>query len=199
MKKQLKINIFSVSIGLFFIGLSLFMYEGIRSNITGYFAYQQSDLTPYIQVSLPKPEPSEIPNSLINISAVSFAQLKFFDKNDYQNPVFVQEGIKYEIVYNGNKISHLQISPDQQKIGFYEFFPDETGYERVALVIMNIDTKNFKEIKDKNDNFSNWEWRDTETVSIGINCGSSCHYTQVTSIDNGQIIAQYFKGQKFQF
>lgn len=199
MTKLKIINTKLICIGLILFILGLFINQEVQPYITSYFEYKHSNQTPYIQVSLPEPELTEIPNTLTDISDISFVQLKNFDKNDSQNPVFIQDGEKYEIVYNGNKISFIQLSPDQQKIGFYKFSPDKTGYDRVSFVIMDLNTRKFKEIKDKYDNFSNWEWRDNDTVDIGINCGSSCHYTQVTSIENGQIIAQYFKGQKFHF
>lgn len=197
-KGLMKFNIKSISIGLVLFGLSLFMYEGVQPYVMGYFAYQRSNATPFIKISYPDIQHEEqiYPT---DITQISFAQLKQFATNNYENPIFERAGSRQEIVYNRNKISHLQISPDQQRIGFYQFFLDKTGYERVSLIIMDFNKRNFNEIKDENDNFSNWKWRDNSTVDIGINCGSSCHYTQVTSIENGQIIAQYFKGRKFHF
>lgn len=195
LKKKLK----KVAAMLFLISLIIIVYHEFLLRNSGYYLTNRFNDPNYIQIIVPQPLPTDYPINTIEVNQIPFAQLKELATNNSEHPIFKKVATKYEIVYNGNQISHLQVSPDQQKVGFYKFFSDETGYERVALVIMDIDTKSFEEIKDENDNFSNWEWRDNEIVDIGINCGSGCHYTQVTSVKNGQIVAQYFKGKKFQF
>lgn len=126
----------------------------------------------------------------IDILNVPFIELKRLAINDYNNPQFQQNGVMYEILYRGKAITHLQLSPDQRNIGFYDH-QENTVFSNVSLIVMDTKEKNFKKIYEGSNKTSNWEWRDNGNVVVYFNCGSSCRYAYVYSIQDGNLIAEY--------
>lgn len=178
---------------IFLLILALFLYQEIQPYISSYTAYKKSDSTPFIQISLSKEEIQAVEKTYpIEVSMVSFEQLKQFAINDYNSPIFEQDGSRYEIVYNDKEISHLQLSTDQKKLGFYLHFPEgDTVFEKTVLVIMDIEKKNFKKISEGDLKVSNWKWKNNDQFIIYINCGTGCHLAHVYSVNDGRLIAEY--------
>lgn len=128
----------------------------------------------------------------IEISTVPFEQLIFFATNDYNYPVFKQDGHQYEIVYQDKKITHLQLSPDKSQIGFYiHLSQEEAAVNKTSLVIMDIKKRSFKEISEGGLKVSNWEWKNNNLFIIYINCGTGCHLAHVRSVNDGRLVAEY--------
>lgn len=176
---------------LLLVCLGFLLYNEVKPFVTSYFVYKRSNSTPFIQITYPETQSEKYIQS-VEISQIPLDQLKNFANNNYNSPTFEQDGDKYEIVYQGKEITHLQLSPDQKSIGFYVDTPKEnTVFGRVSLVIMDFEERNFREISEAERRVSNWEWRDNSSVAIHLDCGTSCHYVHVRSIKDSELIAEY--------
>lgn len=170
-----------------------FLYQQIKQFFLSYFIPKEPDRTFSIQQEVPvlATKQKELTYS-IEIADVSFEQLRLLATNDYNSPIFEKNGIKYEIFYQDNQITHLQLSPDQKKLGFYLHSPEEdTVFGKTSLVIMDIEKRNFKEISEGDLRVSNWEWKNNSQFIIYIDCGTGCHLAHLRSVTDGQFIASY--------
>ena len=193
----------SKKLGLICLSLIIvsFLYQVVGRYFPGYVTSGKSDDVSSIQInvheSVSKPEAVIYP---IEISTVPFEQLKIFATNDYNYPVFKLNGHQYEIVYQDKKITHLQLSPDERKIGFYIHAPqDEMELNKTSLVIMDIAKRNFREISEGELKVSNWEWENSNEFIIYINCGTGCHLAHVRSVKDGKLIAKYLDRQDWEY
>ncbi len=178
-----------------------FLYQVIKQYFPSYIASEKSETTSSVQISAPESETKqEAMVYPVEISTVLFEQLHFFATNDYNYPVFEQDGHQYEIVYQDKEITHLQLSPDKRKIGFYIHVPqDEVTLNKTSLVIMDIKKRSFKEISEGDLKVSNWEWKSNNEFIIYINCGTGCHLARVRSVTNGKLIAEYLDRQDSEY
>jgi len=170
-----------------------FLSHEIKPFFLSYFAYKESDPAPFILTKIIEPpaEPEEVIFP-IEISTVPFEQLKFFATNDYNFPVFEKDGAKYEILYQDKQITHMQLSPDKRKIGFYiHISQDEMLLNKTSLVIMDIEKRRFKDISEGDLRVSNWEWKNNNQFIIYINCGTGCHLAHIRSVNDGKLITEY--------
>ncbi len=185
----------STKFGLIFLSFIIifFIHQVIGQYFPSNVTSEKSNATSFIQISNPESETeSEAVVYPIEISMVPFEQLIFFATNDYNYPVFKQDGHQYEIVYQGKKITHLQLSPDKSHIGFYiHLSQEEADVNKTSLVIMNIKKRSFREISEGDLKVSNWEWKDNSEFIIYINCGTGCHLAHVRSLKDGKLIAEY--------
>ncbi|MBP7859414.1 hypothetical protein KA001_00415 [Patescibacteria group bacterium] len=177
--------------------LGLFLYQEIQPYFTGYLASKKAGAAPFTLVTIPKSEPKlEGAINPIEISQVPFEQLEYFATNDYNYPIFEKNGVKYEILYQEMRITHLQLSPNKRKIGFSAHSSqNEVVIKEPFLVIMDIAKRNFKEISEGDLKISNWEWKGNTQFIIYINCGTGCHLAHVRSVTTGKLISEYLDKQ----
>jgi hypothetical protein len=174
----------------------LFLYQGSKILYFDYVRSNQPEVSPFIQTSTPESETKQEIVHPIEISTVPFEQLVLFATNDYNFPIFEKDGSQYEIVYHDKKITHLQLSPDKRKIGFYIHVPqDEVILNKTSLVIMDTVKRNFNEISEGDLKVSNWAWKNNSQFIIYINCGTGCHLAHVRSLKDGKLIAVYLDRQ----
>lgn len=172
----------SLTMILFIIGYLVF-----GDSISKYSTNNQINSKDFIRITLPRAivQPKKVVHT-IEISQVEYARLEQFATNDYNPPIFNQNGISYEIVHQGSEISHIQLSPDKKRFGFYNHRINKIDNSiHATLVIMNVDTRFFKETDEGVLKVSNWEWRDQANFTIYINCGSSCHLAHDHSLYDG--------------
>lgn len=177
---------------LLLFALSFLLYQESKPFFSSFAPNKKSASISLAQITYPKPEKKEIPPISTDISQVSFDQLQSFANNDYNSPIFELNGDNYQITYQGEEISHLQLSPDKKRIGFYVYPSQENSQlSKVDLVLMNIRNKSFKEISEGDLKISNWEWKDNDQFTIYINCGTGCHLAHVHAVKDGRLIAEY--------
>lgn len=177
---------------LLLFAFSFFLYQEIKPFFSNLAVNKTSDSVPLTQMTYPESEKKEIKPTSVDISQVSIEQLLPFTNNDYNYPIFELNGARYQVTYEDKEVSHLQLSPDKRKIGFYIHVPqDEVALNKTSLVIMDVKKRNFKEMSEGDLKVSNWEWKNNSEFIIYINCGTGCHLAHVRSAINGKLIAEY--------
>lgn len=106
------------------------------------------------------------------------------------------DDIKREVVYKGYQISSIQMSPSQEKLGFF-YYPDGHSLGSVALVVFDTVTSTAKEIYRNSIRTSNYEWRDDGTIAVNYNCGTGCLYQYLIHADSGNILDEYLLRSPF--
>lgn len=93
------------------------------------------------------------------------------------------------VTYKGQRIDSLQYAPlstineDALLLGFYyDTQPNISGSD-VALVIMNTDTGEMKEVYHGGFKTSSWEWDGSERVIVYYGCGTACLYARKIDIN----------------
>ena len=173
-----------------------YLYQQIKPFFSSLAMNKTSDSIPFAQMIPQESEKKEISPTSIDISQISIEQLLPFANNDYNSPIFELNGVKYQITYKDEEISHLQLSPDKKIIGFYVYPSQEnSSLNEVDLVLMDMKKRTFKEMNEGDLKVSNWEWKNNNEFIIYINCGTGCHLAHVRSVKDGKLIAEYLDKQ----
>lgn len=105
----------------------------------------------------------------------------------------------------------LRISPDGQKIGYFldlNYFTDEEKNKEInfidydnytALVIMNKDGSDKKEIYRGDYHTSYWEWLDNNDVIVYHDCGTECMTGLIIDANTGKRKVELFYGVDYQW
>lgn len=107
---------------------------------------------------------------------------------------------------DGKPKTHLEMSPNGQKLGYFlelNSFIDKEKNKKIdsidydnytALIIMNTDASEKKEIYKGDYHTSYWEWLDNNEVAVYYNCGSECMIGFVIDVDTGTEEAKLLYG-----
>lgn len=125
----------------------------------------------------------------IEVEALSDSDLLKLSTRYYQE-YFTSDNLEREVVYNGNKISSMQISPSKKKLGFY-FSPNGDSLSDISLIVFDTTKKSLKEVYRNSIRTSNYEWQDDETLAVNYSCGTACMYRYIVSANNGKMLDEY--------
>lgn len=163
----------------------------IKNTVNNQYPSENLKSMPSILVVSHVTSPIKLLNT-IDISQVSFYDLTNLTTVDYEHPGYDCGDIHYKIQYQGRDILHPQLAPDNTNVGFYLAQIEDDG-NIVSLVVMNMETKDFKTVYIGNYKTSNWEWRDNENVIVYYNCGTGCHYAFVYTIKDSRLVDDYLE------
>lgn len=181
---------------LFLFAFSFLLYREIKPFFSSFAVNKTSDSILLTQVITQKSEKMEVKPVAVDIAQISIEQILPFANNDYNTPTFELNGINYQITYKDKEISHLQLSPDKKRLGFYVHYPQEGRIlDKATLAIMTIRERDFREISEGDLKVSNWEWKNNSEFIIYINCGTGCHLAHERSVTDGKLIAEYLDKQ----
>ena len=130
--------------------------------------------------------------------------IKFFTKD---NEIVRQDGSNLDnLTKDGYRKSHLKISSEKTKLGYFVNLnslnsPDkETDYENhTALMIIDVNGQNKKEIYRGSYHTSNWEWLNENEVVVYYGCGTECMVGFVTDTNSGQRKAELQYGVGYEW
>lgn len=130
--------------------------------------------------------------------------IRFFTKN---NEMIRQDGSNSDnLTSDGYRKSHLKIAPEKTKLGYFvdlnslNSSDKETDYEKhTALMIIDVNGQNKKEIYRGSYHTSNWEWLNENEVVVYYGCGTECMVGFVTDTDSGQRKAELQYGVGYEW
>jgi len=94
---------------LLLFAFCFFLYRGIKPFFSSFAATKTSDSISPTQITYQGAKRKEIQPTSIDVSQVSLDQLMPFANNDYNSPIFEQNGTTYQVDYKNKEISHLQL------------------------------------------------------------------------------------------
>lgn len=132
---------------------------------------------------------TQIPTSVFTNPALVNQALQ---ENMYGEVLLTSDNLIYQpIVYHNHKISDLILNPGKtDKIGFF-YYPNDNHVTDIALVVMDINSREVQEVYRNNIRTSRWEWKNTNEIIVYYNCGTACLYAYVIDANTGNKINEY--------
>lgn len=124
-------------------------------------------------------------------------EVKEVSKADFQNisteyyrVYLYSHGVKRKVVYQGEEVSDLQISPSQKKLSFY-YYPEGNSLSDISLVVLDTSENSIKEVYRKSIRTSNYKWKNDETLAVNYSCGTACMYRYTVDANTGNVLDEF--------
>lgn len=129
---------------------------------------------------------------------------RFFTDN---NEIVRQDDLgTNKLTNDGHEKSHLKVSPDNSKLGYYVFLNSLNGSNKktdyknyTALEIIDTDGKNKLEVYKGSYHTSDWDWLNNDEIIIYYGCGTECMAGFITDVNTGKRISQLQYGVGYEW
>lgn len=138
-------------------------------------------------------------NLLDNVS-ISEALINEIEEDENGELLYKKNGVSQRVTYKDQRIFNLAISPEGDKASFYYESGNYLSAGRdISLVVMNIATKEAKQIYENTHRTSYWEWLNNNEIIVYCNCGTECMIGYVINAETGRQIAQLNYGVGYEW
>lgn len=170
--------------------------------INFYLMQQEAQSPPFKVVFGQTDSPDEPMGSSIDIMDIPAEDLARPDlnaihliKNSSRDTVYKDSrGKHHKVTYKDSPIGWIQFSPTgDYQLGFYyrPQFLSRRSTSDIALAILDVKSREIKEVYRNGSRASNWEWDSGDRVIVYYGCGTACLYAYKIDVETGKTIDEY--------